>query len=100
MVWGVGPVSCDLQVAGSIPVATRSRGPPYHRDFGERVVRFIRMVMNAIAVQEYGGYGRKLTKESTRSKNPNNYYQKGLGANPGWDPHAIVGWKSRKPRLI
>ena len=34
VVWGVG-LSCDLQVAGSNPVAARSCDPPYHRGFGD-----------------------------------------------------------------
>ena len=41
VVWGVGLSSCDLQVAGSIPVATRSRDPPYHRGFGDCEVQLI-----------------------------------------------------------
>ena len=41
MVWGAGPVSCDLQVAGSIPVATWSRDPPYHRGFGDCVIAYM-----------------------------------------------------------
>ena len=37
-IWGV-VLSCDLQVAGLIPVATRSRDPPYHRGFGNCMVQ-------------------------------------------------------------
>ena len=32
---GTGLSFCDMQVAGSIPVATRSCDPPYHRGFGD-----------------------------------------------------------------
>ena len=38
VVWGVGLSSCDLQVAGSIPVATRSPDPPYHWGLGESIL--------------------------------------------------------------
>ena len=35
VVRGVGLVSCDLQFAGSIPVAARSRDPPHRRGFDD-----------------------------------------------------------------
>ena len=34
MVRGAGLSSCDLQFAGSIPIATRSCDPPHHRERG------------------------------------------------------------------
>ena len=36
VIWGAGLSACDLQVAGSIPVAARSCDPPHHRGFGDR----------------------------------------------------------------
>ena len=41
MVWDAVPVSSDLQVAGSIPVVTLSRDPPYHRGFGDCVIAYM-----------------------------------------------------------
>ena len=38
VVYGARVPSCDLQVAGSIPVAAQSRDPLYRRGFGERMV--------------------------------------------------------------
>ena len=35
VVWGAGLSSCNLQVAGSIPVAARSCDLPYHRGFAD-----------------------------------------------------------------
>ena len=66
VVWGVGLFSCDLQVVGSIPVATRSRDPPYHRGFGERD-----MIVRIAATIEFTStqdYGRTLAKEMTHLK--------------------------------
>ena len=72
MVWGVGPSSCDLQVADSIPVAARSRDPPYRRGFGERMAQFIRGCEWSMDCNKRG-FGRKLAILLTRRKN-NNYY--------------------------
>ena len=63
MVWGVG-LSCDLQVAGLISVATRSRDPPYHRDFDERDMIICIAVTNGFT--NIRGYGRKLAEKLTR----------------------------------
>ena len=38
MVWGTSVSSCDLHVAGSIPVAARACNPPHHHNFGDHNV--------------------------------------------------------------
>ena len=70
VVWGVGLSSCGLQVAGSTPVGTRSRDPPYHRGFGKRVIRFILYGCDRAMIANKRGYGRKFAEKLTRPKTP------------------------------
>ena len=73
VVWGVGLSSCDLQVAGSIPVAARSRDPPYHRGFGDCMYKFIYgCEMDMVA--QCTGLWSEIGRVADPTKNANNYY--------------------------
>ena len=61
VVWGVGLSSRDVQVAGSIPVATRSRDPPYHRGFGD-CDTYLQCGCGRTRMCNKRGNGRKLAK--------------------------------------
>ena len=68
-VWGIGLSSCDLQAAGSIPVATRSRDPLNHGGFGD--FKFYVQTRLWLDVEmSKRGYGRKLTMVLTSPKTP------------------------------
>ena len=45
-----GLSSCDLQAAGSIPVAVRSYDPPYHRGFGDCVLYVDVRIVYAVGI--------------------------------------------------
>ena len=68
MVRDVGLSSCDLQVMGLIPVATRSRDPPYHLGFGESDMIIRMAVTNEFTNTR--GYWRTLAEELTSPKRP------------------------------
>ena len=66
VVWGAGLSSCDLQVAGSIPVATQSCDPPTN-GASVAVIRYMRMTVTGRNLNTRG-YGRKLATTLTRPK--------------------------------
>ena len=72
--WSGEPVPhpVDGRMAGSIPVAARTRDPPHHRGFGERETISICGCEMAcvIAYILLMGHGRKLAAEHTRMKMP------------------------------
>ena len=72
VVWGVGLSSCDLQVAGSIPIAARSRDSPYHRDFGERANDYTYGCDNWI--YKYTGLWVEIGWGAGMPENANDYY--------------------------
>ena len=68
VVWGAGLSSRDLQVAGSIPVATRSCDPSHHRGFGDW--SYVQIWLWLDVEINKRGYERKLAVQPTRPKTP------------------------------
>ena len=80
VVWGCGLSYCDLQVAGSNPVAIRSCRPPYHRGFGECCLTWHAGLVYMTDYEINGGYGRRMIRQSTRPKIPVIIINSGTGS--------------------